>query len=75
MLLGCQYECAIDIWSMGCIVREQASHPVHCSPIARGCSPIKRAQNGCVCVLTQVGELFLGLPIFPGESEYNQLAR
>ena len=41
VLLGCSYNGAIDMWSLGAIV----------------------------------GELFLGLPLFPGESEYNQLYR
>ncbi|KAL1514919.1 hypothetical protein AB1Y20_003999 [Prymnesium parvum] len=41
VLLGCSYDMAIDMWSLGAIV----------------------------------GELFLGLPLFPGESEYNQMAR
>ena len=41
VLLGCSYDGAIDMWSLGAIV----------------------------------GELFLGLPLFPGESEYNQLFR
>lgn len=41
VLLGLPYSCAIDMWSLGCIVVE----------------------------------LFLGLPIFPGTSEYNQVSR
>ena len=39
VILGLQYSCAIDMWSLGCIA----------------------------------AELFLGIPIFPGNSEYNQL--
>ncbi|KAL6244282.1 dual specificity protein kinase yak1 [Rhinocladiella similis] len=41
VLLGLPYSCAIDMWSLGCIVVE----------------------------------LFLGLPLFPGSSEYNQVSR
>jgi len=41
ILLGLPYDCAIDLWSLGCIC----------------------------------GEMFLGLPIFPGVSEHNQLTR
>jgi dual specificity protein kinase YAK1 len=41
VLLGLPYSCAIDMWSLGCIVVE----------------------------------LFLGLPLFPGTSEYNQISR
>ncbi|KZV97760.1 kinase-like protein [Exidia glandulosa HHB12029] len=41
VLLGCSYNCSIDMWSLGCIAIE----------------------------------LFLGLPIFPGTSEYNQVSR
>ncbi|EJD42681.1 kinase-like protein [Auricularia subglabra TFB-10046 SS5] len=41
VLLGCPYNCAIDMWSLGCIAVE----------------------------------LFLGLPLFPGTSEYNQVSR
>ncbi|KAJ1980407.1 dual specificity protein kinase yak1 [Dimargaris verticillata] len=41
VLLGLPHTCAIDMWSLGCIV----------------------------------AELFIGLPLFPGSSEYNQLSR
>jgi dual specificity protein kinase YAK1 len=41
VLLGHQYTCAIDMWSLGCVA----------------------------------AELFLGLPLFPGASEYNLLYR
>ena len=41
VLLGMPYDCAIDMWSLGCIA----------------------------------AELCLGLPIFPGTSEYDQLSR
>lgn len=39
VVLGLQYSCAIDMWSLGCIA----------------------------------AELFLGIPLFPGANEYNQL--
>ena len=39
VILGLQYSCAIDMWSLGCLA----------------------------------AELFLGIPLFPGSSEYNQL--
>lgn len=41
VMLGLPYSCAIDMWSVGCIIVE----------------------------------LFLGLPLFPGSSEYNQIGR
>ena len=41
MLLGCPYDCSLDMWSLGCIAVE----------------------------------LFVGLPLFPGTSEHNQITR
>jgi dual specificity protein kinase YAK1 len=41
VILGLPYDCAIDMWSVGCIS----------------------------------AELFLGIPIFPGNSEYDMLRR
>lgn len=41
VLLGLSYNCAIDLWSLGCIV----------------------------------AEMYLGIPIFPGNGEYDQIKR
>ena len=41
IILGIPYNCAIDMWSFGCVA----------------------------------AELFLGIPLFPGENEYNQLIK
>eukprot|EP00762_Andalucia_godoyi_P007642 ANDGO_07979.mRNA.1 Dual specificity protein kinase YAK1 len=41
VLIGCSYDCLVDMWSLGCIVLE----------------------------------LFIGIPIFPGASQYDQLRR
>jgi dual specificity protein kinase YAK1 len=41
VLLGHEYSCNIDMWSLGCIA----------------------------------AELFLGLPLYPGKDEFNQICR
>ncbi len=62
VLLGLPYDCSIDMWSLGCIGQFTST-----------LSNFARALNA-VCLFV-AAELFLGLPIFPGVSQHNQLSR
>lgn len=60
VLIGMKYSTEIDMWSFGCIGKYALLGDFFI---------------GNANVFIVVAELFLGLPIFPGSSEYNQLSR
>jgi dual specificity protein kinase YAK1 len=73
VLLGLTYDCAIDMWSLGCIGTAPTTRRPCLPPASVACANARIVPAPPLS--PTAAELFLGLPIFPGVSQHNQLSR